>query len=94
MLTVDMRAAGGWGPVPGVVGRTDRPPGVAEREPGVPGWVRPAARARCREATCVPPLAARLDPIEPNSAGAEVGGLRCGFSLSVHEQICESWQGE
>lgn len=68
---MDMRAAGGWRLVPGFVGRTDRPPGVAEREPGVPGWVRPAARARCREASCALPLAARLDPLEPSSAPVE-----------------------
>lgn len=75
MLNADMRAARDPRTVPGVAGRADRPTGVAEREPGVPVWMRPAARARHRKATCAP-RAARLDPIEPNSAA-------CTFARSL-----------
>lgn len=49
----------------GLAGRSDGPVAAAERMANVPGWLRPAQPAR-------PPAArrraARLDPIEPNSA--------------------------
>lgn len=46
--------------------RAARPTGGAKREPGVPGWMW----TRCQgDRHSAPPSAARLDPIEPSSAG-------------------------
>lgn len=84
MLNADMRAA-----------RDPRAvPGVAEREPGVQVWMRPAARARHREATCAPRVA-RLDPIEPNSAKEHGERVLCSrkWRKPVANAALDSYRG-
>ncbi|SFB29220.1 hypothetical protein SAMN05216266_107300 [Amycolatopsis marina] len=71
MFLLDWRAAVERRYRPTTPGRAARPVGGAEREPAVPGWMPPRTR---RDGPSAPPTAARLDPIEANSADIRSNG--------------------